>query len=291
MRVLLGIVAICLIGLITFSFAGALHPAGDSFAVVRIPMIVALLLVALFGARGWAFRGIIVVCAVLLADRALLASGQDVSDPDVVIYQKNLLYLDYDHSDLLQDILASGARVITLQEVSADHDDLLDALKDTHPHQFMCRGVFLGGVAVLSTDPIVKRDCYDRSRLAVAEISVQDSDVRMRAVSVHLYWPWPKTQARALDRTLPDLEGLEAMPTILGGDFNMVPWGHALDRVADAFDVVRVGHVERTYEVFGWPLTIDHVLAGPNAMGSIDVRDRMGSDHFGIIGRVVFNAP
>lgn len=292
MRVLLGIVAVCLIGLIALSYAGALHPAGDGFAVVRVPMIAALLCVALFGARRWVFRIILAVCVVLLADRALMALvPAQIGAPDVVIYQKNLLFLDYDHAPLLQDIRRSGARVITLQEVSIAHDDLLAALSDTHPHQLICRGESIARVAILSSDPILKRDCFDRARIAVAEVSVNNGEDRMRVASVHLYWPWPKTQARALDRTLPDLDGLTPMPTVLGGDFNMVPWGHALVRVGAVFDAARIGHVERTYEVFGWPLAIDHIMAGPDARGTIDVRDRMGSDHFGVVGRIVFNAP
>lgn len=297
MRVLLGCVAGSLAALIAFSYAGAWHPAGDSFAVIRYSLVAVLLVLGIVCHRSWLSRGIIFVCAVLLADRAMMMRGVSLaSAPDYVIYQKNMKYLDYDETELMRDILAFGARVVTLQEVSAAHYDLLEIMKDTHPFQLVCDGTRVGAVAILSTDLIVDRACSVPAGIAVADIAIEQGQVRV--VSLHLHWPWPHAQAVMLDAMLQDLDGAmtenagqQPVRRLVGGDFNMVPWGHALRRVEDVFDVVRMGHVERTFKAFGSPLMIDHVMAGPNDMGAVEIRPLLGSDHHGVVGRIVFSGP
>ena len=292
MRAVLGFVAVGLAVLVAGSYAGVLHPAGDSLAVLRYPMLLVLLGVAIALRTSWLARGAMLLCAVLLADRVRMAQdGIFEGAIDVVIYQKNMLYRAYDEGALIADIRASGARVVTLQEVSRAHAGFLRQMQDSHPYQVVCEGTRVGAVVVLSADPVVTQACSAPTGIAMAEIAATDGRGPLRAVSVHLHWPWPYGQAAGLDAVLPQLAGLAPMPTVVGGDFNMVPWGHAMRRVGVVFDVRRIGHVRRTFALFGWPLAIDHVMAGPDAAGQIDVRPRLGSDHFGVLGRVVFEGP
>lgn len=298
MRVLLGCVAICAGALVVFSYAGALHPAGDSFAVLRYLLLGGVLISATLLYRAPFARIAVVTCAALLLGRVWMAqAGPELDAPDVIVYQKNMLFHDYDEMGLARDIWESGARIVTLQEVSAAHYDFLEIMKDTHPHQLVCGGTVVGAIAVLSMDLIVSRTCSDPAGIAVVNVAVKDGAQVLRVASVHLHWPWPHRQMESLEQILPQfealksLEGLNPTHTIVAGDFNMVPWGHALRRVGQVFDVARIGHVERTFDVMGYPITIDHVMTSPNFGANIDVRPRLGSDHFGVVGRIVFNAP
>jgi len=65
-----------------------------------------------------------------------------------------------------------------------------------------------------------------------------------------------------------------------------VPAGRSIARVEKATETQRVGHIERTYQVLGYPIAIDHVLASAGITGTIEVRPRLGSDHFGVLARV-----
>lgn len=298
MRIFITIVAVCVAVLAVFSYLGAWHPAGDSFAVIRYPLVAALFALAALRFRARIAQIVMLVCAGLLADRAMMMRSTDAPESsDIVIYQKNMLYRDYDAASLAQDIWVSGARVVTLQEVSSAHDDFLSIMADTHPYQLVCKGPSVGAIAILSTDISVRQTCSDPVGIAVMDIAAQDGQLLTRVVSLHLHWPWPHRQSDRLDAMLAFLDSATlnelGVPdrVVVGGDFNMVPWGQSLRRVQDTFGVARVGHVERTFELFGWPLSIDHVMAGPAATGQIEVHPQLGSDHFGVIGRIAFSAP
>ncbi|MEL6958505.1 MAG: endonuclease/exonuclease/phosphatase family protein [Pseudomonadota bacterium] len=296
MRVVLLSVAGLAAGLVGLGYAGALHPVGDSFAVVRF-LALGVLAVALLGLlRNRLAQVLFVICVGLFGIRVWHAvPGPSVAAPDMVIYQKNMLYHDYDEVALAQDIWASGSRVVTLQEVSAAHRDFLHLMEDTHPYQLICDGTAVGAVAVLSTDPSVARTCSDPVGIAVMDVAINDGQDLMRVVSVHLHWPWPFEQSSTLDLILADLEAadLDAFGApdhvVVGGDFNMVPWGHSLRRVEAFFGTSRLGHIEQTFDIFGWPMTIDHVMASAPVEASINVRPLLGSDHHGVVGRVVFD--
>lgn len=274
--------------LVGFSFMGRLHPAGDSFAVIRYPLVALVLLLALLAGR-WAPARLLALVAIglLIGRGAMMRDWAAVNDPQVTLYQKNLLFRETDRAAFLEDVRASGADLVTLQEVSRVNRPVLEALRDDYPHQLLCNGTAVGGVAILSRWPILLEDCSDPAGIALAE--VEGPEGPLRVVALHLHWPWPYAQAPMLERLLPMLQDRTPMPTVLGGDFNMVPWGYSLDRIEEALGVRRVGHVERSFEIEGlYPVTIDHIMAGPTGQGSVELRPRLGSDHFGVLGRIAF---
>lgn len=295
MQRLFSVVALIAATLVGVSYAGALHPLGDSFAVFRYPLVcVGVACCAVLYRAPLARVGLVVGLGLLGARLWMGVAGAGVAAPEITIYQKNMLYRDYDSAALVEDILASGADVVTLQEVSRAHRDILSALADTHPHHLVCDGTAVGAVVVLSALPSVHTTCSDPAGIAVMDVG--EGSAALRVVSLHLHWPWPYRQAEGLTATLDSLSGTvldrDGRPprTVVGGDFNMVPWGHSLRRVERAFGVRRIGHVERTFSLHGWPFVIDHVMASHGSAG-IDVRPRLGSDHFGVVGRIDFNAP
>jgi len=281
------------------SYAGGLHPLGDSLAVFRSMVAGALLLCCLCVWRWRAAWGGAALCGVLWGVHLWSISQEParVAVPDLIIYQKNMLYWEYDETALAQDIWASGARIVTLQEVSGAHRDFLEVMADTHPYQLVCEGTAVGAVAVLSTYPSLTRTCSEPTGIAVMDVAGADGALRVRAVSVHLHWPWPYGQAERLGEIFSDLKAADldarGVPdrVVIGGDFNMVPWGHTVAQVGWFFGSTRIGHVERTFTLFGLGLPIDHVMAGTGAEGSIEVRPLLGSDHHGVVGTVRFMRP
>lgn len=284
----LRIMLILTAALVGFSFMGRLHPAGDSFSVIRYPLVVMMLLLAVLIGRWAPARLLALVAIALLIGRgAMMRDWDEVTAPDMILYQKNLLFREADRSAFIADVRESSADFVTLQELSAVNRPILDALQDIYPHQVVCSGTAVGGVAVLSRWPILLEECSAPAGVALIEAETPSGPVRV--VSLHLHWPWPKQQMPMLERVLPMLEGRAPMLSLVGGDFNMQPWGQSLDLVEDALGVRRVGHVERSFEVEGlYPVTIDHIMAGPAAQGSVEVRPRLGSDHFGVLGRIAF---
>jgi hypothetical protein len=87
---------------------------------------------------------------------------------------------DYDEVALARDRWASGARIVTLQEVSAAHHDFLEIMKDTQPCRLVCEGTaafgsdhtgVYGRVAFDGPNSILRQDdpdwqsvvtCHDR---------------------------------------------------------------------------------------------------------------------------------
>ena len=103
-------------------------------------------------------------------------------------------------------------------------------------------------------------------------------------VSLHLRWPWPRAQAAhaaAIEEALAELDG----PAVVGGDFNMLPWGHSVQRLADAVGGAPVRPAPGTRTLAGvLPLAIDHVIATGRRPGVSQRRPPIGSDHHGVPG-------
>ncbi|MEO0372824.1 MAG: hypothetical protein AAF231_15315, partial [Pseudomonadota bacterium] len=120
------------------SFLGALHPVGDSFAVFRPLICLILIPLALLLPIGWRWR--MALATVGLAGLAtigwhMLPPSVSPSPDRVVIYQKNMFHQNSDLEGLAEDIVASNADFVTLQELSQDNGPLLLNLKETYPYQ------------------------------------------------------------------------------------------------------------------------------------------------------------
>lgn len=263
-------------------FLGRLHPAGDSFAVFRLPLAAALALVALLsllaGARRMGAGGL--ALAALAAAPVLWAMlGPVPEGGDLRLYQKNMLFRNDDLAGLEADIREADPDVITLQEVSPANGALLEALSDGWPHQVSCPFARVGGTAIATRlAPIPGRTICARG---LAAIEVEGPLGPLWLVSVHLHWPWPYGQAAQLETLLPVFDQMEA-PVVMAGDFNMVPWSDALAALRWAAGVDHAGPVRGTYTGFDpWlRLPIDHVLAP--AGGRVRLRPALGSDHLGL---------
>lgn len=265
------------------SFAGGLHPAGDSLAVVREPVAAIALALAALRYRLWLSWGIGAAALGVLALGVIARVPATEVTADVVLYQKNLLYRAADRLDFVEDVRVSGADFVTLQEVSRANRPVLQLLRGDFPHQQVCDAQSVGGVAILSRRPFVEAGCLREGGMAWAEVTQDDAPLIV--VSLHIPWPWPRNQSRVIDLAEAQLGQVARATAIIGGDFNMVPWGHSIRRIEALTGTQRVGHVERTFAVFGYPIAIDHVLV-TGGVGTAEVRPLLGSDHYGVLGRV-----
>lgn len=278
----LGLTGLALLLALAVGFLGALHPAGDSLAVFRAQVTALLALVAVLGLALGARRSAAVgLIAALAAGAPLLAAYQVPATPGALrLYQKNMLFRNDTLPALVADIRAAVPDVVTLQEVSAPNRVVLADLADILPHQVMCPVSTVGGVAVLTRLPPVPGT--ETCAKGLAALQVQAPQGRIWLVSVHMSWPWPYGQAAHLAVVLPVIKALEGLVAI-AGDFNMVPWSHALAEVRRAARVTAAGPVRGSFPEFGRLLTlpIDHVMA-PGG-GAVALRPHLGSDHLGLL--------
>lgn len=270
------------------SFAGDLHPVGDSLAVFRPLLAIGVVLLAVL---VWRWRvgqvlGGAAVIALVVHFAALVPTGSE-TEPDIVLYQKNMLYREADRAPLMADIIESGADLVTLQEISRVNLPMLWALETTFPHQLLCNGHSVGAVAILSRTPLEGTTCGDQPGFARAVTQIGGLPVQVYAL--HLFWPWPHHQPEHVTALMGQMAPLNGGVTVVGGDFNMVATGRSVARIARATGTQRVGHRVETFRLMGaYPLGIDHVLASGGG-GHIETRGWLGADHLGVLAWINFD--
>lgn len=296
-RAVLTFVAICGVIVLILSLLGRWVPMGDALAVVRVHVLVLSVpvLVAL-AVSGGGRRAAVIAIPVLAVVAVTLwhyrgpapQMAADVPGPVLTLYQKNLLWNGADPAAILADILASDADIVTLQETSSRNAVLADGLAAAYAHRLTCSTSGNGGIALYARWPLRQpgERCAFANGLVVAEATLPDGS-HLWIGSVHLNWPWPYRQARQMPGIVDRLASLEG-PVLIAGDFNMVPWGSSVRRVAGAARARRLGHYWTTFPQFGraMPLPIDQVLIPEGAAGRLEIRPLLGSDHLGLLARV-----
>lgn len=269
---------------VTLSYLGYFHPIGDSFAVFRLPLALILILVSFLAYwRRWLFISGLVFGMASVATTLVgkLPADHGGDGAIVSVYQKNLWFANSSLDELAGDIRERSPDVVTFQEVSDRNNAILGLLANDYPHQVVCPFTGWSGMAVLSRWPMSNQVCSERRGFAAMEIDGPDG--RYWIASIHLHWPYPhgqRAQALVIEDILESLDG----PVILSGDFNMVPWGYDVKRLARAADVIRAGVQQPTLIIRNVPLPIDHIFA-PGG-GDTERLPKLGSDHFGLLGQV-----
>ena len=266
-------------------YGGALHPAGDSLAVFRPTLAIAVLLLALplliGGPRGFGLLAIALAGAALAEPAWLRLTAPP--DGEVTVYQKNLRHRSDDAPSVVWDVEAARPDAVFLQEVTETNEAVLDLLATRYPAQVRCPYLAIGDTAVLSRWPAIEGTARCADGAAILRVEAPGGPLWL--VSVHLRWPWPHrgpAQAEALAALLAELDG----PMVIGGDLNMVPWAHAVRRLGEATGTRPVRPAPATFRLAGvLPLPIDHVLTTGRA-GRAQQRRLLGSDHHGVLARV-----
>lgn len=270
------------------SHLGGVHPAGDSLAVARPVLVVAVLgLGAVLALTRWRRFGVVALLGALVAAMPL-AMAVLRADPapqgDVIrVYAKNLWAGNTNTRPLVADILETGADIVLLQELGDVNRRVLEQLAPTHPHRHVCRFSGRIGIAVVSRWPLEDGRCTPARAAAAARVMTPQGPVW--AVAVHLPWPYPYQQAERAAMVRDLLDGMQG-DVLIGGDFNMMPWGHSVRSVAAAVGARGLGPHRPTFDLRGYPLILDQILT--TGTGRVETRDRLGSDHRGVLAEIAF---
>lgn len=288
MRQFLLFIAFIPTALLAAGWLGAIHPVFDSFAVFRQAFswlsLLSIVVFLLLKAR-WAG---VATTALCLVSAGIFWPAPPQTDAPYKLYQKNMSFRIETHAPLAQDILETGAQFVTLQEVTARNQTLLDMLADHYESRHFCPFASVGGVAVAATFPAVPGSATCGKGFAALQLETDQGKVWV--VSVHLHWPWPHRQHKQVAKILPQIAALSG-PKLIGGDFNMVPWAHVMRRFARGTDTTLMCGTYRSFPLskfYSFPLKynlpIDHVLlphAHINHMA--ELRPLLGSDHRGVL--------
>jgi endonuclease/exonuclease/phosphatase (EEP) superfamily protein YafD len=234
---------------------------------------------------------ILAVIALTSVAPGFLASGTDCAGACLKLYQKNLMSKAWPRYPLADDIIASGAEIVTLQEVSDHNRKFMANMFDHYPVAVICKFRPAQDVAVLTSLPTI-----DGTELCEAEVGLAGVQVRVPSgqliwvLSVHLEWPFPFDQfrqSRIIAERIAELDG----PVLIAGDFNMVPWGKSVQRIKQAAGNHYLGAFRNTHGLGGLflPLPIDTVLVPKGSTGAVELRPYMGSDHLGVLARIALH--
>ncbi|PUB13160.1 endonuclease/exonuclease/phosphatase family protein [Yoonia sediminilitoris] len=261
-------------------FLGRFHPLGDSLSLLRLPLGVGCVLLVI-ASPSRSQRLVCAMAAVAAGVTTVPLFFAGAPNGDLTLYSKNVWYRNSQLDALAQDMRASGAEVITLQEVSHRNRMWLTGLADIYPHQHLCRNAGWSGIAVLSKHPIRKTRCSSRRAVAAAQIARDGQAIWV--VSIHLAWAYPYGHETALQSALAVLDGLTG-PVVIGGDFNVFPWASSVGALTAATATQLAGPLRPTYWLKGVPLPLDHAYS-PGG-GQVTYQPELGSDHQGVLARL-----
>ncbi|MGI9523398.1 MAG: endonuclease/exonuclease/phosphatase family protein [Hyphomicrobiaceae bacterium] len=234
------------------------------------------------------FAGVLFLFCAVAAQASTLANptGHGKHSYPMALYQKNLLVIGSSPEAIAEDIRSHAPDFVTLQEISNRNLSQVKSLASSYPEHVICRSSKQRAVALFSDHPLIpgSAGCYPDLNLALAQVDIGEE--RIWVASVHLPWPFPYAQAAQASRVADVLSVLEGK-VIVAGDFNMVPWGGSVARIARAIGGQRAGAAVTSFPAFQplVPLAIDHVLLPSGAGAITEARPLLGSDHYGLLTR------
>jgi endonuclease/exonuclease/phosphatase (EEP) superfamily protein YafD len=199
-------------------------------------------------------------------------------------------------------IIASGADVVLLQEAAGPMSTQFARIRAAYPYMAACERVWVCGQVIFSKRPItawgalVPRPPVQPDALGVVWARIQAPDGRPATlVTTHFNWPIPPgqqaTQRAKLARYLATMPKDDMVVT---GDLNTTPWSFGLRRLDKALSPL----ARQTHALFSWPantarirqpfplplMPIDHIYTGPQWRTlSLKRLPRAGSDHYAVM--------
>ncbi|WP_316015663.1 endonuclease/exonuclease/phosphatase family protein [Roseobacter sp. HKCCA0434] len=272
------------------AYLGALHPAGDSFAALRLQLgLLALVLYAVSLPARAVLAERLAALAVIAQALPILATGWGARAPEgetITLLQHNVLLMHGDFLSLAAALESYDADILTLQEIGGPATSLLSLLSRAYPHVPDCPNASTTDAQIFSRFPLSDVTCGRTVMAATADTPIG----RVRVASVHPFWPWPYAQSRSIAE-IEDLLGDETLPVVMAGDFNNTAWSHAVTRVEAATGTHTVPGVRPTFGIEPaspfWPgLAIDHVLVPEGWGAEVTLLPKHGSDHRALLARI-----
>ncbi|MEM9022626.1 MAG: endonuclease/exonuclease/phosphatase family protein [Bacteroidota bacterium] len=212
---------------------------------------------------------------------------------DLSVAHFNVLISNRQYDKMVAKARNTGADFMSFQEVNAEWAEALEnGLKSTYPYYFLLPSDSYFGMAVFSRFPLHNVETFTTRQVPnlVGDIEVGDSTIHFLAA--HTYSPTKPWKYRQRNRHIEALaDYLDAIdgPKIAVGDFNSVPWDHALEdfRHQTALQDSRTSW-SATYpswlSIAGIP--IDYIFFSPE-LDCLEFRvvHDTNSDHHGIVSR------
>ncbi len=290
--------AVLSLTLLAAGYGGAVSPAGDALAVLRVPLAVcSFVLCLVLWRHRWARAGALASVVALAALVPGWISPWHAPDESYRLYQKNWLFKNRRVGLLEKDVAATRPHFVTLQEIRVNRYPELRAALTGLPHSYFCerrtklRRDFYG-LALFSVYPFLPGTlfCHEDVGLAGGQVDTPDGPVWL--ISLHLEWPWPYNQPENLTLAEPILKALDG-PKLIGGDFNAMAWSNAVARLERASGTRRVGPTRPSFYIpyVPIPIGIDHVLTTGMGPQKVQMRPWLGSDHKGVLAEVTVTRP
>ncbi|MGU3574787.1 endonuclease/exonuclease/phosphatase family protein [Brucellaceae bacterium C25G] len=297
---------------LVLGFFGQAHPALDAFSHLRAHLSAALFLFSFMLVFTSLRREALMLCVFcLLCFGTTLdtvrnqisgveqQSVVNVEGANYSLVQINLLYNHPEPQQVLQMIGRQNPDIVTYQEASQYWEPWLKILEGRYPYHLMCKDQPNSwGVGILSRRPFTEGAetlCVGDGVLASVQVDLGGEAVRI--ASLHLSWPWPKTQPEQLNMLEPYLRGMKH-PLIIAGDYNAVSWSNTVKRVESASQTNDIGNIGATFMLKQLPMSwvgwlgvqIDHLLVSSDIrVSEAKTIDDAGSDHLPLLLR--FNLP
>ena len=150
LRIFIGLARLIVAIVLFFAVFSFVHPIGDSFSVVQVPAAILglFLCVVRFGVI---LRFLVLVTSMLALGQVAVAFLNSTGAGPVTVYQKNVLHLHKDLPRMTADIVAQGADVVTLQEVTDElFRNVAEDLSADFPTRVFCPFNAVRGTAVFS---------------------------------------------------------------------------------------------------------------------------------------------
>jgi len=206
----------------------------------------------------------------------------------------NIFQMNKRHDEVLRSALASGADVLSVQEVDETWADVLrDGLTSTYPYSRVEARNNCYGIALFSKLPFTHLNMLQLDGVPFIEAGVHTTDGPVRIISVHATSPISLDHFHRRNRLLKHLAtdiGAREMPTVLVGDLNTVHWDRAYRSFRTRSGLLPVnGPGMRTWPSIG-PIALiplDHLMISPG-LGATDVKRFIipGSDHRGLVADI-----
>jgi len=240
-----------------------------------------------------ALSGAVVLCHVAwVAPTFVPEARADVAGPRVRVVAANVLYVNRTPDALLDELLATEADILVLEEVSPMWLARLesDRVRAAYPHRDLLARDDAFGIAVLARPPIDRSDLVDLGGVPMIDATVRVGGRPLRVFGVHTLPPYDAEYARVWRAQLAQLRARVAAvdePLVVAGDFNGTLHNPGVAGLRDAgvrdvHDALGAGVVSTWPNgIFpAPPLALDHVFVSDH-LTPLAVREGAGagSDH------------
>ncbi len=284
-------------------FFNEVHPLFDSYSHFRIHLLLMLLpimfVLAFFHKQKmrllYLFLVVVGTLYLYYINQPFVAQTLDTEKTSrLKQIQFNLSFRNTHMDNVVKYFKESSADVITVEEVTAEHKQELNKIKDTYPYQAYCEFYpVVGAVGILSKHPFVHENsiCLKGKGLQWSQILVNKEPINI--VAIHTFWPYPYGQPKQIQDIKPIFKRIKGL-TLIAGDFNAVSWSDTVKQIEKVSHTKIVNGLRWTIDLKrqlpllpNFKLPIDHVLLSDEfQVENIFVERSLGSDHLPVVSTV-----